>query len=219
MICVSLAEESLNGCLSALKEIEFAEIRLDRMGPTLQDVWTLFSSHGQLIATCRPGRFTDDDRKVLLLAAIRAGAAYVDVEIESEPSYREEIIVDAKSRGCKVIVSFHDYEKTPGRAELEAILSQCFLAGADIAKIACTALSQRDSARLLGLLDREEKVVVVAMGERGRITRIVAPLFGSPFAFASLRPGKETAEGQIDRATLEGLIQTLQRARAEGACL
>jgi 3-dehydroquinate dehydratase-1 len=219
MICVSLAEESLGGCLSALKEIEFAEIRLDSMCLSLDDVGTLFSSHGQLIATCRPGRFSNDDRKALLLAAIRAGAAYVDVEVESEPPYRKEVIARAKSRGCKVIVSFHDHEKTPGRHELEAILSQCFHFGADIAKIACMALSERDSARVLGLLDRQEKVVVVAMGERGRITRVVAPLLGSPFTFASLHTGRETADGQIDRSTLEELIRTLQTERAEGVCL
>jgi 3-dehydroquinate dehydratase I len=219
MICVSLAEEGLDGCLSALKEIEFAEIRLDRTGLSIDDVRALFSSHGRLIATCRPGRFSIDDRKALLLAAIHAGAAYVDVEVESEPSYREEVIAKAKSRGCEVIISFHDHEKTPARHELEAILSQCFSFGADIAKIACTALSERDDARLLGLLDRREKVVVVAMGERGRIARIVATILGSPFTFASLRPGKETADGQIDKATLEELIRTLQTGRRKGVCL
>lgn len=71
------------------------------------------------------------------------------------------------------------------------------------------ARSERDSARLLGLLDRNERVVVVAMGTRGRVVRIVAPLFGSPFTFASLHIGKETAEGQIDRATLSKLLHVL----------
>jgi 3-dehydroquinate dehydratase I len=219
MICVSLAEESLVGCLTALQEVDFAEIRLDRMHLSADDVGTLFSSHRQLIATCRPGRFPERDRKALLLAAIDAGAAYVDVEVESEDAYREEIIAKAKSQGCGVIVSFHDFERTPDRRKLLAILSRCFHAGADIAKIACTARWDEDNARLLGLLDRKEKVVVVAMGERGRTTRIVAPLLGSPFTFASLRPGKETAEGQIDKEGLEELIGMLRGERPTGVCL
>jgi len=210
MVCVSLAENDLSSCLKALAEISFAEIRLDRMDLTVDEVRTLFSSHKRLIATCRPGYFPDDRRKDLLLAAIDAGAAYVDIEVDGEPLIRSEMLAKAKSRGCKVIVSFHDFERTPGRHELEAILSQCFRSGADIAKIACRALSERDCARLLGLLDRQEQVVVIAMGEEGRITRIVAPLLGSPFTFASLGPGKETADGQIDRDTLEGLIAGLR---------
>jgi 3-dehydroquinate dehydratase I len=219
MICVSLAEESLEACLSALQDVDFAEIRLDRMHLSPDNVSTLFSSHRRLIATCRPGQFAERDQKLLLLAAIDAGAAYVDVEVESERAYREEIIGKAKSHGCSVIVSFHDFEQTPDRRKLEAMLSRCFRAGADIAKIACTARSDRDNARLLGLLDGEKKVVVVAMGERGRITRIVAPLLGSPFTFASLRPGKETAEGQIDKEGLEELIRKLRGERPKGVCL
>jgi 3-dehydroquinate dehydratase-1 len=210
MICVSLAEESLEGCLSALEDVEFAEIRLDRTRLSLEEVKRLFSSHKQMIATCRPGGLGDRVRSDLLVAAIESGAAYVDVEIEAEPSYRERIVIKARSRGCKVIVSFHDYEKTPSRRELEAALAECFRIGADIAKMACTARCDMDNARLLGLLDRSEKVIVIGMGEKGRITRIVAPLLGSPFTFASLRPGMETAKGQIDRETLRDLIETVQ---------
>jgi 3-dehydroquinate dehydratase I len=213
MICVSLAEESLDDSLSALRETDFAEIRLDRMTLTPTEVGRLFSAHPKLIATCRPGPFPDDHRRDLLLAAIDAGAAYVDVEVDSEKTYRDAILTRARTRGCRVIVSFHDYERTPDRAVLEAVLSECFEKGADIAKIACKVESVKENARLLGLLDAEGKVVVVAMGGLGRIIRVVAPLLGSPFTFASLRPGKETADGQIDRATLERLIG---RLAAEG---
>ena len=41
------------------------------------------------------------------------------------------------------------------------------------------------------------------MGSGGKITRIVAPLIGGLFTYASLRPGKEVADGQIDRAALQ----------------
>lgn len=209
MICVSLAEETLNDYLVALEGIDWAEIRLDMTDLTLPEVTRLFSAHPGLIATCRPGPFPAEHRKALLMAAIDAGAAYVDIEVDSEEAYRREIIARARSRGRKVVVSFHDYEKTPERDMLEATIAECFAAGADIAKIACTARSVRDNARLLGLLDGGRPVVVVAMGTKGRIVRIVAPLLGSPFTFASLRPGRETADGQIDRESLESLLEVL----------
>lgn len=216
MICVSLAEGSLSDYLVSLRGVDFAEVRLDMANLTVAEVTQLFSAHSRLIATCRPGPFPDGHRRDLLLAAIDAGAAYVDVEVEWEGAFREEIIARAHSRGCSVIISFHDYEKTPERSILEAILADCFSNGADIAKIACMARSDRDAARLLGLLDRNERVVTVAMGAKGRIARIVAPLLGSPFTFASLQRGKETAEGQMDRATLTGLIHSLEGQEEKG---
>ena len=47
------------------------------------------------------------------------------------------------------------------------------------------------------------------MGNKGRITRVAAPLLGSPFTFASLSKGKETAEGQIEKDTLEQMMRLL----------
>jgi 3-dehydroquinate dehydratase I len=211
MICVSLAEKSLSTCLEALEMLDFAEIRMDAM-PFLapHDLRNIFTRPAKLIATCRPGgSLANEGRKATLIAAIESGAAYVDVEIESEPGYRDEIITTARSHGCEVIISFHDHEKTPERQELETITASCFKAGADIAKIACMVHSSQDNARLLGLLDTNQQVVVVGMGEKGRTTRIIAPLLGSPFTFASLSKGKETAEGQIDKETLEYILEVL----------
>lgn len=209
-ICVSLAEPTLATCLAALEHVDFAEIRLDRMLLALDDVQQLFSSHPALIATCRPGGRADRERQRLLVEAMEAGAAFIDVELESDARYREEIVARARLRGCMVIVSFHDYEGTPERPALEACVSACFDAGADIAKIACLVRSHRDAVRLLSLLDTDKDVVVTGMGECGRVTRILAPLLGSPFTYASLSEGKETADGQIDKDTLEELLRMIQ---------
>ena len=211
MICVSLAEETAAACLAALKELDCAEIRMDRVRLTLEDVHTLFSFPKVLVATCRPGPYLDKDRKRFLMEAIESGAAFVDVEVESEESYREEIIARARAYDCRVIISFHDHVKTPERHVLERIVESCFRAGADIAKIACMVHSSRDNARLLGLLDDDKKIVVIGMGEKGKITRIVAPILGSPIAFASIREGKETAPGQMDKKTLEEQLRIYER--------
>lgn len=208
-ICVSLAERTADECVAALKCVDFAEVRLDSMSVTADDVAHIFSSHSALIATCRPGGRTDAERKELLIAAIEAGAKFVDVELESDEQYRNAIVTLARARGCRVIVSFHDYEKTPERQALERLVSSCFQSGADIAKIACVVQSQRDAARLLSLLDTARHVVVAGMGKHGRAMRLIAPLLGSPFTYASFAPGKETADGQIDRETLEELLQVL----------
>ena len=209
MICVSIAEETPAGCLAALKDLPFCEVRMDRMRLTAADVRAIFSRHRNLIATCSPGVFPGDHRKMLLLEAIRAGAAFVDVEVDAPSGYREEIMECAHAGGCAIIVSFHDYSATPGREELAATVSACFNVGADIAKIACMVLKDADNARLLGLLDDARKIVVVGMGAMGRITRMVAPLLGSPFTFACRALGRETADGQIDHEMLGAVLRAL----------
>ena len=52
---------------------------------------------------------------------------------------------------CKIILSHHDYEETPSDEVLEALVSVMYKDGADIAKVATTAQTIQDSARLLAL--------------------------------------------------------------------
>jgi 3-dehydroquinate dehydratase-1 len=212
MICVSLDEQYSANYLTLLTKACFAEVRMDRMTLSLDDVKTIFSHPATLIATYRPGNVDDRTRRSYLFAAIEAGAAYVDVEVDSDNAYKKEIVKKARSKGCTVIISFHDHEKTPEEEELRDIVSLCFREGARIAKVACMVNSPADNARLLGLLGREDlkgKLVVVGMGEKGRITRVAAPLLGSPFTFASLAKGKETAEGQIEKERLEEIMRLI----------
>lgn len=210
MICVSLAEPTAAACLRALEGVELAEIRLDKMRIGPAGVRQIFSRHRRLIATCRPGGLPEEKRRRLLLTAVDAGAAFVDIEIEAEAHFRERLARAAHARNCRVIVSYHDFQKTPARAELEDIVSRAFASGADIAKIACRVRERRDNARLLALLDLGPPLIIVGMGKRGRLTRIAAPFLGSLFTYATLGEGRETAEGQMDAASLERILLELK---------
>ena len=176
----------------------FVEVRLDTLAITPDDVRQLFGSGHRLIATCRPGRHSDPERIRLLSAAIEAGAAYVDLELEAVSRVGDIMRPLAARHGCRLIVSHHDYTATPPTTALRKIIYRCFGAGADLAKVACYARHQCDAARLLGLLDSERSLVVIGMGPLGRITRIVAPLLGAPFTFVAAERGAETAPGQLD---------------------
>jgi len=215
MICISIGEKTVAGCLEALKGAELAEIRLDMLDKeelTSDNVKKIFSSGGKLIATCRAGDISDDERLELLGGAIDAGAVYVDVEVEAKDDYKKNLVDKARAKGCKVIVSYHDHRRTPPTEEMKQIIGWCFESGADIAKIACMVRSDGDNARLLGLLGSERKLIVVGMGPKGSITRIVAPLLGSQFTFASAGEGKETAEGQLDKEKLAHALDALREA-------
>jgi 3-dehydroquinate dehydratase I len=215
MICVSIAEEGLDRCLAAIADISFAEMRLDLTHLSLPETRRLFSQHSALIATCRKNGLSDIERKTMLLAAIEAGAAYVDVDLESDTSFRADIVDAAHSRNCRVIMSYHDYDKTPEKPMLSNIIDRCFASG-DMAKIACMVNSEQDGARLLGLLDDNRKIIVVGMGDKGKVVRCASVLLGSPFTFASFRQDKQTAPGQIDRTTLAAILDLLQSETSGG---
>jgi 3-dehydroquinate dehydratase I len=221
LICVSVAEPTVERCLEALQGLDFAEVRIDCMDVTVDDVKRIFSKPSKLVATfmsadsgLKTHKTVDDDtRKRLLIAAIEAGARYVDVEVQADEAYKRDIIQKARMHGCKVIISFHDFQATPEKGKLDEITALCFKEGADVAKIACKVSTVKDNIRLLGLLDKDEyhgRTVVIGMGKKGRITRITAPLLGSPFTFASVLKGKETAAGQIEKDILREMIGLLR---------
>jgi len=207
MICISILEESIEESLRLLEGVECAEIRMEKLICRPEGVARIFSSHPRLIATFRPGAQGEDRKTAFLSRAVEAGAAYVDVEVEWEGPGKTDVIRRARAAGCSVIVSYHNHETTPGKEDLEAVIDRCFLQGADLAKIACFVRTDRENARLLGLLDDRRPLIVIGMGPRGRITRVLSPLLGSRLSYAAVSAGKETAKGQMDAATLERLLR------------
>ena len=205
MICVSLGGVSYKSCLKILSEVDMAEIRIDRMKLTQSELEKIFSSHPHLIATCRPGFFEEQQRQDLLLEAINAGAAYIDIEVDSKTSFKKKIIHQAKKKNRKVIISYHNFKLTPPRSDVIKKVNICFANGADIAKISWFVQSPKDNARLLSLLDDSRPVVVTGMGPLGRITRIAAHFCGNPITYAGWSHEQETAPGQLPKLEIENI--------------
>jgi 3-dehydroquinate dehydratase-1 len=209
MICVSIADVTVDEACRIIGEHEISEVRLDRIKFAESDLERIFST-GRTVATFRPVDGIDNEkRKGILKAAIKYGASYVDIEVENNDAFKSELKDAAAGTGCKSIVSYHDYSKTPVMRELEQLISWCFEGGADLAKIACQVNCTGDAARLLSLYSLGKPVISIGMGEIGRITRVAAPLLGAPFTYASLDTARETAPGQIDSATLKKIIDLI----------
>lgn len=206
MICVSLAEKTAAAARAAATRQAFAEIRLDAASDaTVESVRTIFFGHPRLIAAFRPGRVSEIERISLLTAAISAGAAYVDLEIDAPLSSRRDIAEAARAFRSRLILSFHDWSGTPSRAALEDIRAKGFELGAELVKIACRSGGAAENARLLSLLDYPKPVIAIGMGPAGKITRLVGPLLGAPFTYAAPAAGRETAPGQLEAGRIRSI--------------
>ena len=115
---------------------------------------------------------------------------YLDVELTTCASDAKAKMFAqmAKSRGIKVILSYHDIQYTSCARDIEMMLCRLKYIGADIPKVAYQANSQEDVDNLKqGALKAHEKIgdlIAISMGELGKETRINGDEFGSMITFA-----------------------------------
>jgi len=119
----------------------------------------------------------------------------------------------ARDHGAAVVVSTHDFDATPGQDAIADRLRRACEYG-DVGKMASTANSPDDVLAMLGatreLTAAGERVATMCMGEAGRHSRAVAPLYGSRIGYAPVDPAAATAPGQYDLATLRSLVERLE---------
>lgn len=193
MICLSIGNTDFDSAIEHLKGAALAEIRIDLLSFSAQQLRSIFSHHKNIIATCRAQNYEGRVASAYY-SAIDAGCAYIDVDIDEADA--EGIISYAKSRGCGLIISYHNFEFTPSSNLLEKNIEKIMDMGADIAKLACMANSADDCNRVLNLYDSHPNIVAFCMGDLGRKTRLLSLLLGAPFSYASMDNNK-TAPGQI----------------------
>jgi 3-dehydroquinate dehydratase type I len=145
-----------------------------------------------------------------LMQAAREEFDYIDVELKTKNV--RMTIRQMQRHGAKVIVSYHNEKLTPMEEALDSILVNEKQAGADVCKIVGTARSYSDNLRCLRFVDkyaRRGRLVCFCMGRLGISSRILSPIFGGYFTFASFRTGQETAAGQIPIGELRTLYKGL----------
>ncbi len=166
----------------------------------------------QIIATCRRteagGQFHGpvNTQLAMLRAAVRAGCQWVDVEIESVERLGRAML--GEFHPAKVIVSYHNYRRTP---QLSGIYRRLARLPVQVVKIAPFARELCDNLRILRLLkahrSRSPKVVAVGLGASGLPTRLLALRSGSPFTYASVGNHFGVAAGQLPSEVMRSVYR------------
>lgn len=220
-VCVSIVETTVEKALKAIKQAnrlaDLIELRVDYLKePEL--VPLLDGREKPFIITNRRrkegGKYWGDERRRLgiLREAIDLGADYVDVEMRSKRSSLQCLIRNKKR--TKVILSSHNFQKTPSRNELRNLFDRMIQLGADIAKIVTYAKSSEDNLQVLSLIsyakEREQKIIAFCMGEKGKMSRIFAPSLGAAWTYASLSKNRISAPGQLTVKEMRDIWERLR---------
>lgn len=230
MICCSINKGSADEILKILDKVEMAEIRLDMCRLSDEEIETVFSSDTPLIATCRVacdggdgegdcGGGTDVTWTVdwhyaerVLALAIKAGARYVDLEIEAPKPVSKRLAQACAEWGTTMIRSYHDFTGTPSLDELRAMADRCRHHDGDIVKIATMAHSAADVERVLSLYKyyTPESLVAFAMGREGVGSRLECLRNGAPWSYAYYDENAVTAEAEVGQTAAPGLLPSAQ---------
>lgn len=178
------AQQSLDGCAHACA-------RLESTGTPV--ILTIRSA-------AQGGRFDGPEpaRLAAFRAAIDAGhASWIDVE--NDATIVGEVAAAVAARGgAQLIVSHHDFGRTPPLDDLLAIVDRCQAIPGAIAKVATAVRREADREALLELLSRRpERTCIIGMGATPEL-RIELAARGSLLAYGYLE--RATAPGQMSAA-------------------
>lgn len=214
--CVSIAENSpdkiKDNLKNALKKSDYAEIRFDflkteEIPQVLEDIKYELK---KVVCTLRPksegGKFEGSEKE--RISTLKLIAEYnpflLDIEFNTIKK-NKELAKYLKSTKTKLLISWHDFKKTPKFSELKNKMNLMSKFSHNV-KIVTTAKSAKDSTTTLQLYSQNKKsnLIAFAMGDNGRLSRILCLYLGSPYTYVSL--GKPIAPGQFSVDEVKKII-------------
>ncbi|MDE1766924.1 MAG: type I 3-dehydroquinate dehydratase [Thaumarchaeota archaeon] len=216
--CVSIGVFSVAKLVSdmkkALRKSDYVEIRLDFLNPShVPKCLGLARPYlDRCVCTLRPksegGKFQGSEKeRISILKLIAEFNPYLlDVEyntLRKNNGLRQYL----KRAGTDVLVSWHDFAKTPSEKSLKAMAKKMSAFSKNI-KIVTTASTIGDTLRVLALykgMFHRSNMIAFAMGDYGRMSRILCTKLGSPFTYVSL--GKPIAPGQFSLDEMRSIFK------------
>ncbi|OTK96195.1 type I 3-dehydroquinate dehydratase [Acinetobacter baumannii] len=138
---------------------------------------------------------------------------WLDVEMFRDQKVVSEIVQKAHQKKVLVVMSNHDFQKTPNQDEIEKRLLKQDQMGADVLKIAVMPKSKQDVFTLMNATlkvsqQTTKPLLTMSMGQLGTISRVATANMGGSYSFGMI--GQASAPGQIDVTKLKQILQTVQ---------
>src|SRR5262245_30840923 len=190
---------------AAMAGADWLELRLDRWPKGTDLAPALAAVRIPVLVACRTPERGGHYRGTLSERhALMAGAQGID--LEGWETWAPPV---GRTRLRLFIRSFHSFTGVP--KELLAIRDRLHALPGGVAKIAVTAHDLADAAPVLDLLSqtdqRQHPTVAFAMGRTAWPVRVLACALGSPYVYASVEEGEDTAPGQVPVALLAGIYR------------
>ena len=219
-ICISVMETEVKDLkrrmAAAAEEGDLVEIRLDALRDIRLDAILPYGRRPLIVTNRRKdqgGLFegSEDDRVSHLRAALRYGVAYVDAEWRTPEPLKAELM--GAGGGTRVILSHHILDHTPPPAQLVRLFRDMSRMKPAMVKIVTHAERVEDTLVLFQFLSRVKDaptpVIAHCMGPLGRVSRVLAPLFGSAMVYAAPAGGRSAAPGQMGATRLRQIWEAL----------
>jgi 3-dehydroquinate dehydratase-1 len=218
--CVTLAESSptkLNKLLqTSLKRSDYIEIRFDFMEPNkIPIALSLVKKQmSRCICTLRPrsegGKFSSSEKnRISILKLISEYNPYL-LDVEYNTIRKNKALQQyLKKTKTNLLISWHDFAKTPNISYLKSMRKKMAKFSKNV-KIVTTAKSIKDTLCILSLykFQGNTNLIAFAMGDYGRMSRILCTQLGSPYTYVSL--GKPIAPGQFSLDEIKAIFELKQ---------
>lgn len=213
--CVTIAERTPKRLMDitkkALKKSDYVELRLDFLKPEKvpEALKIVKNDLKKSVCTLRPksegGKFsgTEKERIAILKLIAEYNPFLLDVEFNSLK--KNTLLTNyLKKTKTSILVSWHDFKKTPNFSFLNKMYKQMKRFSKNI-KIVTKAKFAEDSALVLSLYGIASKTNLIAfsMGDLGKMSRILCLYLGSPYTYVSL--GRPIAPGQFSLSEIKSI--------------
>ena len=208
-VCVVLTGKEENKRLKEIKDVEWIEVRIDEflrendeeeLIPWIVKIRECTNS--KIIGTVRwykeGGKnpyYIPDKKRIEIFKNIIEYVDFVDIELKSR--ILKKVVEIAERNRRKVIISYHNFKKTPGKEILKDLIRKAKKEKPDIIKIATLVLSEKhlyNLAEITYFYTRKNHLVVIPMGNNP-LLRFIPLFLGSLFTYVSL--SRKVAPGQL----------------------
>ena len=230
-VCVPVVGCTQEDILEKITDLEkqdydFLELRLDyfqdvhdmcKVKELLQNVRQVLSR--PLLLTCRSSKeggqvdFQEQDMQALIDLVCQDDIVdMLDLEMSYDTVALFRWIEELHRHHIQVVLSSHYFDCKPDNEDIRSILDKMDVLGGDVLKVATIVNYKKDVIDVMNVtLEMSSRIqrplVVIGMGELGKITRIAGSLMGSAVTFASY--GQESAPGQFSLEDIHIVLEAI----------